>query len=169
MKAFRFGLEQALRWREQNVRLEEARLAAAGARVAAIRAEQAACDQRGVVAARDVIELDASGVFHCYEAFRRASRKQALVLLDREKTAGSEYAARMASLVEASRKARLLEKLRESAVRKWQSEADREVSDFAAEAFLMRHSALRRAEVRQSLSTSNSAPANGTIKERTGA
>ena len=169
MKAFRFRLAQALRWRDQSVLVEEARLAAAAARVAAVKAAQKDREQRCAAAARELVEADPGVAIRSYDGFLKASGRQARILAQEEKAASAEYGEAMTRLVEASRKARLLEKLCESDLRTWQSGSDRELADFVAEAFLMRQSALRRSESRRSGDALNITVVDGTIRRQTGA
>jgi hypothetical protein len=165
VKAFGFRLAQALRWREQCGLLEEARVAVAGARVAAVRAAYRVWVENAAAAARGLTTGGAGAAFYSYDGFLKASSRRALALIQEEKAALAEYAAGMMRLVEATRRVRLLENLREADRQVWQNESDRELAEFADEAFLLRQSALRRAESRRSCDASNTPVADGTIRK----
>jgi len=168
MKAFRFRLGQALRWREQNVLVEKTLLAATGTRIAAVKNAQAALGTQLAAAARDLVATGGGVAFHAYEGFLRSSRCQVQILATQESAAKNEYAAAVSRLLESTRKVRLLESLRDADRQAWQRASDREMAGFADEAFLARHSSLSREETRR-METLNTGPGNGTIGLRTGA
>lgn len=146
MKAFHFRLGQILRWREQAVLLEEARVAASVARISAVEMAKSDLEAKLAAASREVASPGGCFALQCYEGFLKFARTQNGILQQQENAARKEHAVAMTRLLEANRNVRLLQNLRDLERRTWQREADRELADFAAEAFLARHCALSRAE-----------------------
>jgi|GEM_PF-2340469 len=174
MKAFNFRLAQILRWRKQGVLLEEARLAACAARIAEIGMARQDLDARLAAASRAVAAGNSLAV-EGYEGFLKLCRRQRGILDGQDAAAKKEHAQAMTRLLEATRKVRLLQNLRDEAHLAWQRDCERDLADFAGEAFLARHSALSRAELgeqeylRSPAETLISGHRNGTIEKRTGA
>jgi hypothetical protein len=138
MKAFSFRLEQVLRWREMQLNLQRARVAAAGGQVsqnqslvearktdAAASAEQIRREPTGVALTSYArrIEVSRAGIREAEEGLAAAQR--ALTM-------------EMGRLLEGNRRLRLLEDLKEGGRREWRMEHERELGAFADEAFLGR-------------------------------
>ena len=138
MNAFRFRLDSVLRWRETEVTLQEARLSAAAKRLAELKAAvvsiQSTLDhaQRRLLAEPEGLALQSFGAFrlvanaHMRDCERRIAEAQKTVVEETKR------------LVEATRKVRLLEKLRSEQHTEWRRDFDRELATFADEAFLYR-------------------------------
>ncbi len=137
MKAWRFRLESALRWRGTQLRLAQEAAAAAARRVTAIEREIG-----GLYAAlrRGGRELVPSGsaAFHTWDAYvDRARRRIAFLEGELWKARGEVNAAKQ-KVMEAHRGVRALENLRESQHGEWVREFNREMDAFADEAFSAR-------------------------------
>ena len=122
-----------------------------------------------MAAARELAADGTGFALRSYDGFLKASARRARILADEEKVARAEYAEGMKRLIEASRKARLLMNLHDSDLRTWQYDFDRELAEFAAEALLMRQSALRRSATRPPGGSFHAGIVEGTIRKRTGA
>ncbi len=140
MKAFRFPLERVLAWRRTQVDLEEARMRQHASAVAELDRLRAQLDSEALAAETDLRgrstlageDLAALGSFRAY--VRTQGERIAKHRADRER----QLAAQQKILVEARRKCRLLERLRERRFQEWQEQSDREVENLAAESHLAR-------------------------------
>ncbi len=147
MRGFQFSLERVLSWRRTELRSEEARLGplvAERGRLEAARAEIV----RAHVHARE--ELLASGPVNGAELealahYRAHLEKQKLAVEEKARQCRERIAAQQARIIEAQRRARLLEKMRERRLEEWRGARDREMENFAGEAFLARWQPRRRA------------------------
>jgi flagellar export protein FliJ len=138
MKAFHFGLERVLDWRRME--LEQAEMvfkqqSAALAEIDRQRAETDAADLRAQVEVRAWNpvwggDLAALGAFRV-EAQKRQQKLQAT-------RAKSErgLAEQWKAMMEARRRLRLLERLKERRLSEWRAAYDRELEEQAAEAYL---------------------------------
>jgi len=140
MQSFQFRLEQILRWRRKEFEAEEARLGpllAEQKRLEAARREiLAARDRAGreLMATRrvDGSDLAALGSF-------RVRLERDLEANARERREAAErLAGQQARVMEAHRRVRLLEKLRHRKLEEWRVTWNRELENFAGEAFLAR-------------------------------
>jgi hypothetical protein len=138
MNSFRFPLQKALEWRQTQLELAEAyyrEQLAALARIDRERAEMEAAGIRAEVEVRDWSpvagsDLAALGTFRLL--VRRRERE-----IDAQRLASrQELGAREAAMLEARRRCRLLERLKERRVAEWQAANNREIEALAAEAFL---------------------------------
>jgi hypothetical protein len=138
MTSFRFQLQKVLQWRETQLELEEIRFKQQAAAVAELDRARAELEAAGIRAEVEVRkwspiagrDLAALGGFRLHVkmqqreiAARRAERQKALE-------------AQQAVMLEARRRCRLLERLRERRLAEWQAASDREVEEVAAESFL---------------------------------
>lgn len=138
MKTFHFRLEKALRWREAQLDIEKSRAAAALARITAI---QAAIEQQRAAsaeAAACIRTAPAGGALSLYAGFLERDRGRSRQFKDQLVTAKKTLAAEMERLLEANRNLHLVEKLRTAEQARWHREFDRELGQFADEAFLGR-------------------------------
>ena len=79
-----------------------------------------------------------SGGMETWAAYARRTRREMAGLEKQLRDAERFLGEQMRSLVEANRKVRLLEKLRENAVEKWTADMIRELDTLASDAFLGR-------------------------------
>jgi flagellar protein FliJ len=140
MKAFRFPLQKALDLRMRQLELEEAKLQQAAAALAAVDRERESllkgrADAEALVRAGKAVpgeDLAALGAFRLHtdaEAKRIAQR--------RAQSEGAMEEQRKIML-EARRKLRLLEKLRERRYAEWSASAAKELEEMASESYLAR-------------------------------
>jgi flagellar export protein FliJ len=145
MSSFRFPLQKVLDWRQTQLDLEEARLQQRAAALEAVdrsRAElEAASVQTEVevrrwnpVAGRD---LEALG------GFRLHVRAREEALAAERAGCAAALAAQQAAMLEARRRCRLLERLKEKRLAEWKAATDREMEELASECFLAQWSAGR--------------------------
>jgi flagellar export protein FliJ len=138
MKAFRFGLQKVLRWRETQLEIEEARFKQAAQKVSELdraRAELQAEAIRTEVEVRrwspvDGRDLAALGGFRLHVKTRESELAQ--------QRAESQKALedRQKAMLEARRRCRLLERLKERRRVEWQVGCERELEELASESFL---------------------------------
>ena len=138
MTTFRFNLERVLQWRQTQLELEEIKFKKAGAAVADLeraRVELEAAGARAEIqvrqwsplAGRDVSAL---GGFRIHVEMEE--REMAGQLAQRRK----ELQAQENAMLEARRRYRLLERLKERRRAEWQAAGDRELEELASESFL---------------------------------
>lgn len=138
MKRFHFSLERVREWREKQVAVEEAKLERlmAGrnhllAQIEELESERRAND--GAVlhsSGADSFTLQALDEFRRFSRYRRAELDRAIAACDRQALEQRQR------ILEAQRKVRLLDKLRERKRRSWDLEFEKELAAEAAEAFL---------------------------------
>jgi hypothetical protein len=138
MKAFSFRLEQALRWRAAQVNLGKTRAAAAAARVAAVAGDLEAQRSLLSTAATRILDGPTGGALESYARFKEKSHARIRDLEAQALIAQRTLTLEMNRLMEANQKLRLLENLRNASQGRWRKEFDRELADFADEAFLHR-------------------------------
>lgn len=140
MKAFAFPLERALNWRRAQLDLEQARARAIAGKMAELanrredlRNERSSAE-RHILASKTVEaeELGAIGKFHLSVAKRDSA------LIEQSAKCERELRGQRGKLVEAQRKVKLLEILRQKRLAQWSSAVAREQEQFAGEAFLGR-------------------------------
>ena len=134
MKAFHFRLQRVLDWREVERRLTLSRVEAAAATLSRVSAERATIHDalaRGPEGCDDGVSLanwngwKATLVRHLRSADVRMSGAQAAAQLLRK------------ALLEADRKVKLLDKLRQGEIAQWRSGLEREMSAQATELYLI--------------------------------
>jgi len=138
VKAYQFHLDQALRWRETQASLQKARVAAAVGRLSEI--------DRALESERTFLTAAASGILanpadyslQSFGAFRDRTRARIRDLEGQSLVARRNVGIEMASLLEATRKVRVLENLKQADQSRWRRDLDRELAAFADEAFLSR-------------------------------
>jgi len=138
MKAFRFRLEQALRWRRAQADQLRAKTAVAADRVVVLNADLEARERTLHSDAESLTQKPDSEGLQSWAAYmRRVEREKTGVqkqLCEAERLLGEQ----VRLLVEANRKVRLLEKLRENAAQQWNADMQRELEALASDAFLGR-------------------------------
>jgi flagellar export protein FliJ len=138
VRAFRFRLDQALRWRETQVNIQKARVAEASGRI--VRIESALdAEARGLVEAARAAAGNRPGIdMQFYAAFRASTQSRIRKYQVEAAAARRMLNAELKRLVEANQKAEVLERLKSSSHANWQRDFDRELAAFADEAFLNR-------------------------------
>jgi len=140
MKSFQFRLERVLALRRTQLELEDARFRQCVAAVAAVDRARAELDATAVAADLDVrgaVSI-AGADLAALDEFHRHVRSQEQVLAERRAERTRELAAQEAAMLEARRRCRLLERLRERRLAEWKEENDRELEQVATESYLSR-------------------------------
>jgi flagellar export protein FliJ len=140
MRNFRFSLEKILSWRRTELQSEEARLAALFAernRLDAASVEIRAASERAATRifaaeAVDGIELQS------LNGYQRRLEKELISLDRRRAQSGVEILKQRARVVDAHRRVRLLEKLKDRRLGEWRVDWQRETDSLASESFLAR-------------------------------
>lgn len=140
MTNFVFRLERVLDWRQSELSLEEARTREAAARLAALKAHRDSLAAAALEVARapetnrSVSGADLAAV----EACRRRLLKEVEVAEAKILESGKQLAAQREKLVEARRRLRLLENLKQRRYVEWQAGLELELAELAAESSLAR-------------------------------
>ena len=138
MTSFHFPLQKALDWRRTQLDLAEARLRqqlAALADLDRARAELEAPGRRTEVAVREFHPL-AGGDLSALGSFRLLVKVRERELAAKRVECQTELAVRQTALVEARRRCRLIEKLKERRWAEWQAARDRELEELASDSYL---------------------------------
>jgi len=140
MRSFRFSLEKVLSWRRTELQAEEARLAALFAqrtRLDAARAEIRAVRDRAGSRMLEAGPIDGVELASLSGYLRRLEKE--LIALDRQRAqSGEEILKQGARVVDAHRRVRLLEKLKDRRLGEWRLDWQRENENLASESFLAR-------------------------------
>jgi flagellar export protein FliJ len=142
MTAFRFRLQRVLDFRRVQFQIAESEYHQAEARLHGIQAQYAALasaksETRNSVARLPIV---AGRILEPLTYWFHWTETEALRLMNLEKALALEVQRRREVLVEARRKVRLLEKLREKGRVEWQAASDREIEEIAADSFNSRYS-----------------------------
>ena len=148
MQRFQFRLDRVLDWRRKQCEVEESRLAACLAvaqdterRIEALRAERTAIDRellsRPAIPAADFLNLS---------RYRLRAGKEELDLGEERRQRMQAAAEQRVRVLQAQRRVKLLEKMRDRRLAEYDIAAARELEQAAAEAFLVRWSQARRAD-----------------------
>ncbi len=140
MNAFRFRLAKVLDWRRTELSLAETRFRRQTATVAALEQARAALDASAVRAemlVRDSPHIEGADLA-ALDAFRRHVAQRRTALLASRAQAQRELDALQAAMLEARRRFRLLERLRDRRLAEWKEASDRELDELASESHLAR-------------------------------
>jgi flagellar export protein FliJ len=140
MTSFRFPLQKVLDWRKTQLELEEARFQQQMAALAAIDCAYAEMEASGIRAEVEVRRWDplAGRDLAALGHFRlRVQSREKQIALQRTECQ-RELAVRKSAMLEARRRCRLLERLKERRLAEWTSARDRELEEVASESFLAR-------------------------------
>jgi hypothetical protein len=138
MNAFRFPLEKVLEWRRTQSEIEELKVKQHAAILSELdrsRAELAAAAIQAELQVREATSV-AGAELAALAGFRAHTRKREREILQHRALQVQKLAQQKHVMLEARRRYRLLERLRERRHAEWQSAADREMESFAAEAYL---------------------------------
>ena len=138
MKAFLFPLERALDWRRLQLELEENRFRTLAAALAELDRARAGLEADAIraelqvrawapLAGRDLAALA------CFRAYVHSQQR---TLASRRAACQREFEAQHKAMLEARRRCRLLENLRQRRWAEWQRDCDRETEQLAAECYL---------------------------------
>jgi hypothetical protein len=148
MKAFRFPLEKALDWRRVQLELEEVNYKQQVAALAGLDRRRAEVEASGIRAEIEVREWNpiGAGDLTALGNFRQYVKSQESEIARRRIEAAQKLAEQQKLMLEARRRCRLLERLKERHLAEWTVERDRELEGIAAESYLARWSRRRASE-----------------------
>ncbi|HPQ15932.1 MAG TPA: hypothetical protein PLP04_11925, partial [Bryobacteraceae bacterium] len=148
MRRFQFRLETVLGWRRLQVDTEEAKLRALFEELRQVDAARERVEKERAEAERQVLYAASTSAdeLAALEACRAFAARELERLAAERRRCEERIAAQRQRLIEAQRKLRLLEKLREKSYEEWRQAADREQEAVAAELFLGQWSARRQLE-----------------------
>ena len=138
MNAFRFPLERALEWRRRQLEIEENRFKQQAAALAELDRARADLESTAIRAELQVrgwaplLGQDLSAL----AGFRSDVKTKEEALAARRHQCQLQLAAQQQAMLEARRRCRLLEKLRERRWEEWRAAADRDLEQFAGENYL---------------------------------
>jgi len=130
MKGFQFRLERVLDWRRTEMNLEESRLKQLHGAIALLDQERAAAETSRDEAARAVVSRSSvdGTELQLLAAYREAVRLYATRLGQKRREREFELASQQQKLLEARRRLRLLENLKERRRAEWNYEVERRAS-----------------------------------------
>ncbi len=140
MKAFRFPLEKALDWRRTQLELEESRYKQQAAELAEIDRSRAEIEASGIRAEFQVREWRPvlSGDLAALGSFRLRVKHEQAELAPRREECAQKLNAQQNKMLEARRRCRLLERLKERRLAEWKSAESHELEEIAAESYIAR-------------------------------
>lgn len=140
MKPFRFPLEKALLWRQQQLEVEELRMKQLSGTLAQIDRSRDELKAARSEAERDVREATALAAqdLAAFAAYRIHLESREQKLMQARSDAEQQVTAQRARVLVRSREAQLIQKLKTRRHAQWQSELNLELVNFAAEAYLNR-------------------------------
>ena len=135
MKAFQFRLERVLHFREGQLRVEEARLEQmrAGRRQFEGAIEGIDESVRRASGARPVGQFVYAADLTALDLFKKRAGRERVEALGRLQAHDGIIAKQQEQVVQARRKVRLLERLREKRKGEWQIESDKELEELTAD------------------------------------
>jgi flagellar export protein FliJ len=138
MNAFRFPLQKVLDWRRTQLELEEVRFRQQSAAMADLDRTRAQLSAAGSTAERQVRVWNpvAGGELAALGSFRLHMRLKETQLAVPMAECRKELGRRESVMLEARRRLRLLERLRERRLAEWCEERDKELDALASEAYL---------------------------------
>jgi flagellar export protein FliJ len=140
MRAFKFPLLHALKWRRTQLEAEQNKL---GQLAASLEEMTLAAVRLDLVRSRAEVAVRQSPVVEAGDLWALAAYRQRLIaereaLSQRRAECQRQVAGQRQRVLEAQRQCRLLEKLEQRRLVEWRREADREMDRLAAESFLAR-------------------------------
>jgi flagellar export protein FliJ len=143
MKRFEFRLQKVLEWREKQLEIEDARYKQQMAGIAALDRARAGIEAAGVQAEMQLrSERAVSGQdLAALAGFRLHVRTRAIEIAAQRAEAQKRLEAQQLVMLEARRRCRLMERLKERRLAEWQTACYRELDDLASESFLARWAA----------------------------
>ena len=140
MKSFQFRLERVLELRRTQLEIEESRYQQCLAAVAALDHDRAELEASGIHAEvqvrkwNPIVGTDLAAL----AAFRGAIRTKEKSIAALRDEAARKAAAQMTLMMEAQRRCRLMERLKERRLVEWRSEEAKELETLSAESYLAR-------------------------------
>jgi len=146
MRSFRFPLQRVLELRRTQLEIEKARNKQCLAAVAALDRARAELEASGIQAEVQVRKWNpvAGKDLAALSAFRGAVRDKEKAIAARRVESSKAADAQMAVMLQAQRRCRLLERLRERRLSEWRTAEDRDLEQLATESYLARWARERR-------------------------
>ena len=140
MKTFYFNLEKALEWRRTELSREEARYKQQAAELAELDRRRAEVEASGIRAEVQVREWNpvGSGDLTALGFYRLRVKTEEAEIARRRDECAIKLAAQKQQMLEARRRCRLLERLKERRLAEWTAARDHELDEIAAESYLAR-------------------------------
>ena len=140
MTTFRFPLQKVLDWRRTQLELAEASFQRQIAALASIDRAYAEMEASGIRAEMEVRRWDplAGGDLAALGRFRLLVQSREKQISLQRAECQRELAVRKSAMLEARRRCRLLERLKERRLGEWTLARDRELEEVASESFLAR-------------------------------
>jgi hypothetical protein len=138
VKAFQFRLGKALEWRQTQLEMEEVQFKREVAKLAEMdrqRDELRASARRAESRVREWESVTGSDLTALAEFRLHVKEREREMAVQRAQQL-QRIAARQASMLEAQRRCRLLERLRERRLEEWRGAEGRELDELASESFL---------------------------------
>src|SRR4051812_32882341 len=138
MTNFRFALQKVLDWRRTQLELEEAKFGQTTGALAAVDRTRDELKSAAVEAEAEVRRRDAvpGRELHTLGAYRLHLRAQDEALATRRAECVRQVAAQQAAMLEARRRCRPLERLRDRRLAEWTAARDHELEALAAESYM---------------------------------
>jgi len=140
MTTFRFRLDRVLAWRRTQLELAEIEFRREAAALAELDFASAELEARGIRTEAEVRDWSplAGRDLAALSGFRRYVERRAKEIAAQRVEQARKLAQREQAMLEARRRCRLLERLRERRLAEWQYASGREVEQTAAESYLAR-------------------------------
>ncbi len=140
MNAFRFRLEKVLDWRRTELEMEEGKYKRERAAISELDRQRAEWEASGIRAEFEVRKWsEVSGAdLAALGNFRKQVKIKEAEIAQKRAERLRALAQREAAMMEARRRCRLLERLKERRRSEWSKLADRELEELASESFLAR-------------------------------
>jgi flagellar export protein FliJ len=138
MTRFHFPLQRVLDWRRTQLEVEEAKFRQAVATLSALDHAGAELDASAVRTECEVRRWDpvGGGDLAALGAYRLRVRSEKARLQAKRSECARAVAAQQAAMLEARRRFRLLERLKERRLAEWKTAQERELEEIASEAYL---------------------------------
>jgi flagellar export protein FliJ len=139
MTRFRFSLERVLELRRTQLKVEEVRLGQTEAALAELDGTRAEIDRAALRAETEVRAGEIAGFdLAALAAYRHRARERSQEIAGKRAARERELEGLRTSAMEARRRVRLLERLRERRHAEWQAAAGKELEEMASESYLAR-------------------------------
>jgi capsule polysaccharide export protein KpsE/RkpR len=135
MKVFRFRLDQALRWRAAQFDLEKSRTAALAKRLSDLRSTEETLRKELSSSTFRIGPVADGFTLENFDAWTAKTRRQILELEAFSKKAEADLIRQTQIMLEANRRHRVIEKLKQGAQTQWNAEFLRELESFASDTF----------------------------------
>jgi hypothetical protein len=135
---FHFPLQKVLDWRRTQLEIEEAKFRQASEAVAAVDRARAEVQATAAQAELEVRRWDgvAGRDLHALAGYRLHARAQDQALAAKRVECSRQAAAQQSVMLEARRRSRLLERLRERRLAEWKAAQTRELDALASESYI---------------------------------